>query len=37
MRTKLEIIDMGDAISETRQSAPFGFYPDNVMGWSQYY
>jgi hypothetical protein len=37
MGRKVEVIDLGDAIVETRQSAPFGTYPDNVMVWSQWY
>jgi hypothetical protein len=37
MGHKFEVIDYGDAIRETRQYAPFGIYPDNVMVYSAWY
>jgi hypothetical protein len=36
MGRKLEFIDYGNAITETKQTAPYGFYPDNMFGYSAF-
>lgn len=37
MGLKLEIIDIGDAIQETKQWAPVGMMWDNAAAWGQWY
>lgn len=37
MGRKLEIIDYGDAINETKQSAPLSMFIDNAMQFGQWY
>ena len=37
MRRKIEIIDMGDAIKETKQAAPVGYAFDNMGVWGAWY
>jgi hypothetical protein len=36
MICKLEVMDYGDAIKETKQNSLGGHYPDNFVGWSPY-